>query len=799
MRRSILILVVLLVGAIASVRFAMATRRTGAHDRRARFTQAEVALHRDVLPVLNRYCWDCHGDGMSKGDVILDAFTNVTAIVSNRVLWERVLQNVRSGDMPPKKKPQPSAVQRDQLVAWIDGTLYPIDPEHPDPGRVTLRRLNRTEYNNTIRDLVGVDFRPADDFPQDDVGYGFDNIGDVLSLPPVLWERYLRAAELILDEAIVTGPRPPKTQRFGPGDLKGHQGNGALATLASNGEMTLGLPVRFAGEYIVRINAYGDQAGPPGATKEEKAPKMALRIEGRDKEVFNVTRSKGDPKKYERRIPLDIGNHRLGIAFLNDYYREWTEDVKNKKGETEKKKHTDDRNLHVLGVELVGPFSDQIPPLSESHQRIFFRKPDGKNDTAVARAVIDRFASRAFRRPATRDELDRLCGLYERGRTAGDSFEMGVREALTAVLVSPHFLFRGELQTEPDNPRSVHPVDEYALASRLSYFLWSTLPDEELLTLAAKGKLRKQLPAQVARMVRDPKSRALTDNFAAQWLQLRTLGILTPDVKKFPEFDETLRTAMRRETESLFDYIVRENRPVTEFLTADYTFVNERLAKHYGIAGVKGEDWVKVSVQGSGRSGVLTHASVLTLTSNPTRTSPVKRGKWVLENILGTPPPPPPPGVPPLDAKELKGTLRQRMEQHRENAACASCHARMDAIGFAFEHFDAIGRFRNDDGGFPVETQGVLPSGEKFQDQVELTQLFAGTRSDDFTRCLSEKLLTYALGRGLEYYDRPTVALIQKRLAASGFRFTALVEAVVESVPFQMRRGEGDPLLAGRD
>ena len=323
------------------------------------------------------------------------------------------------------------------------------------------------------------------------------------------------------------------------------------------------------------------------------------------------------------------------------------------------------------------------------------------------------------------------------------------------------------------------------------------MPDHELLGLAGKGRLRKNLDLQVARMLKDPRSRALTDNFAGQWLQLRTLGILTPDAKKFPGYNESLGKAMRRETEELFDYIVRENRPVTEFLTADYTFVNERLANHYGLPGVKGDGFVKVSVKGTGRSGVLTHASVLTLTSNPTRTSPVKRGKWVLENILGTPPPPPPPGVPALDEKELKGSLRQRMEQHRGNALCASCHARMDAIGFAFEHFDGIGRYRQDDGGFPVETAGQLPSGEKFLDHEELTRLFAGVRNEDFTRCLSEKLLTFALGRGLEYYDRPAVSAIQRRLAGSGYRFTALVEAVVEAVPFQLQRGEGDPLLVG--
>lgn len=750
---------------------------------------AEAAFRRDVMPTLRQYCWDCHADGVSKGDVSFQSFTNVTAIMSNRKLWERVLQTVRSGDMPPKKKPQPTPSERDSLAAWIDATLFPVDPAHPDPGRVTLRRLNRTEYNNTIRDLLGVDAKPADDFPQDDVGYGFDNIGDVLSLPPVLWERYLRAAEMVLDDAIVSGPLLPRTRRFSPGDLKGHDGSEALATKASNGEMTLDFTVRFAGDFVLRVNAYGQQAGP----REERV-QMALRIDGGEREVFRVARGKNDPKFYEYRVSLAPGAHRLGIAFLNDYYREYVEEIKGPKGVVRKEPRIEDRNLHVLGVEVVGPHTRQMPPLPESHNRIFFKMPRGGDDDAVARVVIERFAKRAFRRPVSPDEMDRLCGLYREARKSGDPFVLAVRQALTGILVSPHFLFRGELQPEPDNPRSVHPVDEYSLASRLSYFLWSTMPDDELFGLASKRKLRKNLGAQVARMLRDPRSKALTDNFAAQWLNLRTLGILAPDKKVFPEFDEALRSSMRQETERLFDHIMRENRPVNEFLTANYTFVNERLARHYGMVGIQGDDFVRVSTKGTGRGGLLTHASVLTLTSNPTRTSPVKRGKWVMENLLGMPPPPPPPGVPPLEAKELKGTLRQRMEQHRNNPSCAACHERMDTIGFAFEHFDGIGRYRLDDGGLPLETGGELAGTGKFGDHADLVLLFVGEHNQDFTRCIAEKLMTYALGRGLDYYDRPAVDGIRSKLAGSGHRFVSLVEAVVQSVPFQLRRGEGDPL-----
>jgi hypothetical protein len=385
--------------------------------------------------------------------------------------------------------------------------------------------------------------------------------------------------------------------------------------------------------------------------------------------------------------------------------------------------------------------------------------------------------------------------LFGQARESGDGFEASVKQALMAVLVSPHFLFRGEIQSNPDNPHETHRVSEYALASRLSYFLWSTMPDDELFRLAGQGRLRRNLAGQVKRMLIDPRSRALVDNFAGQWLQLRTLDIVSPDEKLFPGFDASLRSALRQETESLFEHVLRKDRPITEFLTADYTFVNEPLARHYGIAGVQGPDFVRVSLKGTGRSGVLTHGSVLTLTSNPNRTSPVKRGKWILENILASPPPPPPPGVPALESKETHGTLRQRMDAHRDNAMCASCHAKMDPLGFAFEHFDAVGRFREKDGDEVVDTRGELVSGERFSDHVELSRVLSDSRQADFVRCVSEKMLTYALGRGLEYYDRPALAAMNVQLLKKDLRFSALIQAVVDSVPFQYRRGDGDPLL----
>ena len=750
---------------------------------------AEVQLNETVLPVLREYCWDCHGDSEAKGGVNFDSHTNLMAVLRDRGTWERVIQTVRSGERPPKKKKaQPNTEVRTHLVGWIERTLFPIDPSRPDPGRVTLRRLNRVEYNNTVRDLFGVDFQPADDFPQDDVGYGFDNIGDVLSMPPILLEKYLNAAEAILDRSIVTGPLTPKARRFAPSQIQGHVGGGALATLSAQGEMFVEYEAPVPGDYVFKVQAYGDQAG------DEKV-QMALRADGHDLETIEVRRGRGNPKLHEHRLALKPGNHRLSAAFLNDFYRQ-TEVLKtNGQGKTYTEKKTEDRNLQVEFIEVTGPFSEAVPPLHALHRKVFFKAPGPQTTNQVARDILQRVTDRAYRRSATPAELDGLMRLFGQARESGDGFEAAVKQALMAVLISPHFLFRGEIQSNPDNPHESHRVSEYALASRLSYFLWSTMPDDELFRLAGQGRLRRNLAGQVKRMLADPKSRALVDNFAGQWMQLRTLDIVSPDEKLFPGFDAPLRAAFRRETESLFEHVLQKDRPITEFLTADYTFVNEPLARHYGISGVHGPDFVRVSLKGTGRSGVLTHASVLTLTSNPNRTSPVKRGKWILENILASPPPPPPPGVPALESKETHGTLRQRMDAHRDNAMCASCHAKMDPLGFAFEHFDAVGRFREKDGDEVVDTRGELVSGERFADHVELSRVLSDSRQADFVRCVSEKMLTYALGRGLEYYDRPALVAMDTQLRKKNLRFSALIQAVVESVPFQYRRGDGDPLL----
>lgn len=748
--------------------------------------QAEAGLQSQVLPVLRQYCWDCHADGTSKGDVSLDHFTNATVVLNDRKLWERVLHTLANGEMPPPKKSQPAPAERHQVVDWLESTLFPIDPSRPDPGRVTLRRLNRNEYNNTLRDLLGVQFHPADDFPEDDVGYGFDNIGDVLSLPPLLLEKYLSAAESVMEESIVDGPRSPPTRRIEAGKFTGGNDVGPIRGLSSNGELQTPWHVAHPGRYTAVIHAHGDQAGPDPV-------RMVIRMNGADIREFEVKAKSREPGRYEADLDIAVpGTHQISVAFINDFYQEKIVERKREGKRPIRETVTEDRNFWLHDLSITGPVDRELP-LPEFHRRLF-PAPAGGDEARRAREIISEFTRRAWRRPVKLPEIHRLMTLYQQGRTTGESLESAVKRTLTAVLVSPHFLFREEPQPEPDNPGSIHPIDDYALASRLSYFLWSSMPDDPLFQLAAEGRLRKNLDRQVRRMLEDPRSRALTENFAGQWLGLRALGILEPDRATFPGFNEDLRRSMRLETEQFFQSVVSEDRPVMDFLLGEYTFLNGNLSRHYGIPGSDGDEFVRVSLAGTGRQGLLTQGSILTLTSNPTRTSPVKRGKWVLENLLGTPPPPPPPGVPELkEGDRLTGTLRQRLEQHRENALCASCHARMDPIGFAFEHFDGIGAWRERDGTEPVETAGTLNTGEAFLGHRELNEILSTRRRGDFLRCLSEKVLTYALGRGLEYYDRPAVQKIVRDLESGDGRFSTLVFGVVQSAPFQWRRGEGDP------
>jgi hypothetical protein len=747
---------------------------------------AAASFTKDIRPVLEKFCFDCHNPEKHKGDVTLTGATNEAAIVADRATWEKALKNIRSHAMPPENKPQPDAAQRKALETWLDATLYAVDCKNPDPGRVTIRRLNRVEYNHTIRDLVGLDFKPGDEFPADDVGYGFDNIGDVLSMPPVLFEKYLAAAEKILDAAIVVPGRKGRTRRFSAVSMQGAGGEytSKIRSLDSAGEIFVDQFCPVGGDYTVRIRAFH------GAISNDPA-RMVLRAAGRDAKTFDVRAKEERPEVYETTVRLAAGTNRFAVALLNPAAVTNAPDPKARPRDQRLRVRT--RRLMIDYVEVAEPGG--VPAeMPGTHQRIFACSGGNAGGDLCAKEVIGNFARRAFRRPVPQEELNRLMRLYDLARKQDESYERSVQLALQAVLVSPHFLFRGEIVPEPDNPRAIHPVNDYALASRLSYFLWSSMPDEELFHLASRGELRKRgvIEAQVKRMLKNPKSRALVENFTGQWLQTRNLWKITPDTNVFAGFTDELRGDMERETELFFENVMRDDRSVLDFVDGRYTFVNNRLAKHYGIGGVTGEAFQKVSFKDKARGGVLTHGSVLTITSNPTRTSPVKRGKWVMDNLLGTPAPPPPPDVPDLnDQKELTGTLRQKMEQHRKNPNCASCHERLDPIGFGLENFNGVGVWRDKDEGAPIDASGRLPGGQSFNGPEDLRKILRAQK-DLVARCLTEKMLTYALGRGLEYYDKCALDSISTALADKDYKFSVLITEIVKSAPFQTRRGDSE-------
>lgn len=727
----------------------------------------------DIRPLLEKYCWDCHGDGMDKGGLSLDPYENEADLIAARKKWEGIMFNIDNWLMPPADKEQPTADERKRLVQWIDGTVFPVDPAHPDPGRVTVRRLNKTEYNNTMRDLLGVDLRPADNFPDDDSGYGFDNIGDVLAMPPLLVEQYLAAAGDVLDAVMVPGGSMPVTwsiasDAFSVPEEVGQQQDGRLM-LWGNGEAEAKSVFPVEAGYRFRFRVHAEQAG-------AESVKMTLKLKGLEVQTFEVTGTRDQPQIVEAVVRVARGTQTVAAAFINDHTEEGG-----------------DRNLWIESMEITGPLWSEEVPLPENHRRLFTHEPGTEGSEAATRKVLHDFVSRAFRRPVRPDELDKLANLVQRVRHIEPHWEEAVKIGLKAALVSPHFLYRIEALADPDDTGTVVDLSEFALASRLSYFLWSSMPDAQLLERASKNELRASLASEIKRMIADPKSRELARNFGGQWLETRNLDLVRPNRKKF-NWDEELRRAMQAETEEFFRFLLVENRSVLEFLSADYTFVNERLARHYGLEGVQGEELQKVQLDPARRRGLLTQAAVLTVTSDPTRTSPVKRGKWVLENLLGTPPPPPPPNVPTLEsAQELTGTLRQRMEQHRSNAACANCHAMLDPIGFGLENFDGTGAWRDQDGDQPVESSGRLTSGQEFLNANELTTILLRDKSDQFVRTLASKLLTFALGRGAEYYDKPALNEIMSKAKNDQYSFHSLITAVAESVPFQKRRGENFP------
>lgn len=803
-------------------------------------------FRKNIKPLLEKYCYDCHADGANKGSVAFDVFKTDKAVLEDHDLWLRALKNLRANMMPPVRKPQPTAEEKKLIERWIKDSVFTIDPKNPDPGHVTLRRLNRVEYQNTVRDLIGVNFDAQTAFPPDDSGHGFDNISDVLTLPPMLLEKYVMAANRIVNEAVPSAPRVMRERVIQGREFRGAgEGNAGEGRSRRPGGLVLSyyqpaavsntFDAKIAGQYQLAVNLMVNERFVDGIFDYNKC-RLILRVDGKEALREEFSWEGGKPYSYRRAVDLPAGDHELSFEL---------------QPLTPDEKQTRNLSLQISSVVVQGPMAKEHWVRPQNYER-FFKKnvpEDVAGRRAYARELLGDFARRAFRRPVDEPMLNRLVGLVENVASQPDkTFEAGIAQAMVAILASPRFLFREERAEAAPGGKAYPYVDEFSLASRLSYFLWSSMPDDELFRLAETGQLRKNLIAQVERMFKDKRSEALIKDFAGQWLRIRDIEnvplearfILAreekfdaertrnrarfralndkSDEKLTPaereelstlrasfrrgsrqqpraEMSGELRSNMRQETERTFAHVLREDRSLLELLDSDYSFLNERLAKHYGIPDVSGDEIRLVKLPAdSPRGGILTQGTILGVTSNPTRTSPVKRGVFILENILGTAPPPPPPDIPPLeeatkDIKDRAPSLRETLAAHRENALCSSCHNRMDPIGLAFENFNAMGMWRDKEYDELIDPAGKLITGQEFNGVRELKRILVEQHGQDFYRTVTEKLLTYALGRGLEYYDVETLDRIVERLDQAGGRPSALIAGVVESAPFLKTRG----------
>ena len=744
--------------------------------------------------LVQKHCVTCHNDRSKTAGFSLQGL-DLATVPAHADIWEKVLRKVRSGEMPPPTvRVRPDAAESAAFSTFLETTLDQAAAKNPNPGRPGVHRLNRAEYSNAIRDLLSVDIKPGAWLPVDDSGYGFDNIGAVLSTSPALLERYMSAAHRVSRLAVGDASQKPYEEIYeAPRDpFKGVRNERLNDQLPFNSRAGIALRHYFPAdaEYVFKVRFRGLQ----------------------------VTSATKDPDVYEVRIPVKAGLRVVGVTSPRENTKVESEGPGLRPSGADLPPAPYPVDVRVDGARVKrfdvvggvpevsrlivgGPFNPTGRGQTPSRAKIFICHPeDGRTgDVACARRILTPIVRRAFRRPVTHADVDPLVALYQKARLRpGADFETGIQHALQALLVSPEFLFRIEQDPQRLDRGKAYRLNDFELASRLSFFLWSSIPDDELLGLAERGRLKDTvtLDRQVRRMLADPRADALIANFAGQWLHLRNVETVQPDPVIFP-FDESLRQSFVKETELLVASIVREDRSVLDLLRSDRTFLNERLADHYGVPKVYGSQFREVAVTDPNRRGLLGHGSILTLTSYPNRTSVVQRGKWILENLLGTPPPPPPADVPELQAKKdgKALTMRQQMEVHRSNAVCSACHARMDPIGFALENYDGVGKWRTEDAGGTVDATGTLPDGTAFQGASGLTELLLTKYKEDFVRTATEKLLTYALGRGVEHYDNPTIRAIARQTAHDDYRFSTLILAVVKSTPFQMSRvaERGDP------
>ena len=756
--------------------------------------------------VLDRYCVTCHNERLRTGNLTLDT-VDPDGVAPHAEVWEKVLQKLRTQAMPPPGRPRPDQASYDAFASWLEAALDRAAAGAPNPGRPTIHRLNRLEYTNAIRDLLGLEIDSRTLLPADDLAYGFDNNADILTVAPGLLERYMSAARKISRLAVGDPSIEADVVRYPLSSLLVQDDRMSEdLPFGSRGGAAIRHHFPLDGEYVVRIELQDRYRG------RAEPQEIDVRVDGVRRGSLDAgNRPADDGSAAERtgstdgtlavRFPARAGTHVVSVSFVKrtatvegvapSRLPIWT--FSTGRGYVEE--------TAVESVQIEGPYSPDTLGRgaggvgeAASRRRIFVCHPGAREEEETcAGEILATLARRAFRRPVTDADLEVLRGFYAEGRREG-SFDAGIQRALESILVDPEFLFRLERDPARVAPATAYRLSDVEIASRLSFFLWSSIPDDELLDAAAAGRLSDpaELERQVRRMLADERSNVLVGSFAAQWLHLRRMRTVAPDVNAFPAFDDNLREALVRETELFIESQIRDDRSVVDLLTADYTFVNERLARHYGIPNVYGSRFRRVTLPGDARRGLLGHGSILTVTSLATRTSPVVRGKWVLENILGTPPPPPPPDVPDLPERADSGavtSLRERLEAHRANPVCSNCHARMDPLGFALENFDAVGKWRRTDAGTPIDASGALPDGTAFDGLPELRDVLFERRGE-FVTTVTEKLLTYALGRGIEHYDRPAIRAIVREAAASDYRWSSLILGVARSLPFQMRRSE---------
>ena len=816
---------------------------------------AARAAGNEAQAFMQAYCITCHSQqAKSRGTVPVALDTlDASVVAKDAEIWEQVVRKMRAGVMPPAGMKRADKAAHEQFLTWVEGELDRAARERPNPGRTeAFHRLNRTEYRNAVRDLLDLDIDVTAWLPPDDASYGFDNIAGVLKISPTLLERYLSAAQKVSRTALGIAPPSPTVDYFRvaddraqeqelPGQLFGTRGGASIrytfpmdawysVRVQLSRDLNEQVPI-YVEPQALEVSVDGERvkvftlpgaavpAGPPPsepvAASDTDAAQPAGRGQGRGAGARAGGAGRGGGRQgqearnradrdWEVRVPVKAGPHVVQVAFAKEsnaiaetarlpFLRPYPAGVNIAETRT---------GAYLRSVEIAGPFDPTGPGNSPSRQRIMICTPSSRStEDACANRILTTLARRAFRRPVTAGDVRPLLAFYREGRAEG-SFDQGIDRALNRLLISPEFLLRVEtdpprttrsVRLQPDQSQgTVYRIGDVALASRLSFFLWNSIPDEELLTLAEQKRLNNPgvLDAQVRRMIADTRFDSFVETFAGQWLFLRNLPASVPVQQNFPDFDDTLRQAFRTETELFFKSVIREDRSALDLLRADYTFLNERLATHYGIGDVKGTRFRRVTLPPGSRRGLLGQGSILTVTSYPDRTSPVVRGKWILENLLGTPPPSPPPGVPPLKPPSFATkvlSVRDRMIDHRRNPPCASCHAMMDPLGLALENFDAVGKWRAlDESGGPIDASGAMPDGTKFDGPDGLRQALMG--SDRFVMTLTEKLMTYGLGRGIEYYDEPAVREIVRNASRDDFRLVSLIRGVVQSVPFQMRR-----------